>query len=257
MYNHLTATRHFEQVGIAPPADFAVIDALRQAIGQAANDQPTASITADLLAGTLNDPKEARKRVIAAASALTAKEAARSVARDLQRPLERRCLLAVRTEGERICDDLAATMRDTSTKLHTTLALLGPNPDAAHMRALGPEARDAYSERQTLIDRLRDLRRLRLVLAEANWGPRHESIAWYLTDVTDAEELEQLNRTGKRGSALDALVVEGHTLTVNQPARITEIEAAQPRPRPISDLAQKHNAKARRKVDLWDAMATP
>lgn len=224
VYLHLIA-RDCTRLGVDLPER--VTQAL--AVYAAANEAATASPADDLRdafeRGEL-DPSSVGRVLRAAAVALNARQSMGALVQDLQLPIVRTAVAALREDGDRIVADLRPAFDAAATGMTAAAGLLATPDDAESVLTSGPDAAAAWSALAAHRDTLDTVHSVRLALAQCGYGPHDPHVSYYVSGVADEVALQDAahaydDSTG-RGGRWHRLagVVRLHLNTADQAARV-------------------------------------
>jgi hypothetical protein len=203
---------------VEPPADAAAALLVRKAALTAANRDPSQTLSEAVEQGTVTEDNVA-DLLLEAARDKVARDVARSLLRDnLNGPLGKRALTAIREDADRIISDLRPAF-DTAAE-GITQATFPPDTTPEKIVRLGPDATAAHNALEghaATLDRIRGVR-LALPTPPANTPTvalfLHPSSVPDATALTRAHALYTANHRSA-GRVWHALTAAGYTLRLN------------------------------------------
>lgn len=210
-FDVIDLARHLDALDLKVPTGPARILAMQRACNEAIADRPVDDLAAALEAGEIT-PKNAAAKVTEAAMRLATHDHAQQVVQGLQRSFGRTGAQATREAGNEIIAELRSRFDPAIAELATITDALGATPTKDVCFAAGPAATELWLRREDVMRTLADVRRARLALARAGYGPGDESVAWWATGIPTMDAYRQANE-GPTGSKLvERLATAGYTM---------------------------------------------
>ncbi len=227
----MALARDITALGVAlPPAAQLALD-VHNAGFTAANTRPADDLAAGLADGSLT-PENVGERLHAAAVTATAKEKSYEILRDLQIPLVRRFVQAVRDDSERLLTDLRKVFAPAATTMHRAGSLFPADATGEQVLSAGPEASAAWRELHQARATLDAIHNVRVPLARHfGYGSETPQVLMFVTGVDTplaASQAELAWESNPRtvGGRWHALTAAGFTLHLATAHEIAAARAA-------------------------------
>lgn len=212
--NSSTVRKYFNQLNVEPSPDYLVVEELDLAMRHTAASNPVGDLEADLRAKKVT-PKQIQSRLEAAARSLAEKDRMHQVAAQLAGTLDDLYLQALSAGGDDLISKLRPQFDDAVATIVDATDILGSDPNIKLLDTLGTAASVAWEQRKAASRTLGVIHRLRGVLAEAGYGTRAFTPAWYMVDPSPVG-LKQATRTfNNGGEGLVNLASHGIELRLN------------------------------------------
>lgn len=208
--------------GVQPPKKALLAVQMHHAALGAAAAHPSDDLRARLAAGTLT-LENVGQAVFDAATALTAREKAHEIVRDLEHPLLKTCAEAIRADGDRLVKEMSKAFAKAAKVLQRAGELFPADATAEQVLAGSNEAADAWRELAAARRTLDDLRGMRMRLANGySVDPVNPTVVMFTSGISDRaalEHAEELFRGSDHlpGGRWHALTAAGFTLHLAGP----------------------------------------
>lgn len=217
--------RSCDRLSVDLPERTAQALAVYHAANEAAAAQPADDLRAAFDRGEL-DPSSVGQVLRDAAVAQNARQSMGALVQDLQLPVVRAAVAALREDGDRLVAEMRGPFDAAATGMTTAAGLFAPGADAEQVLASEPEAAAAWSALDAHRDVLDAVHSVRLDLAQVGYGPHDPHVSFYVADVADEVALQDAahaydDSTG-RGGRWHRLagVTRLHLNTADQAARV-------------------------------------
>ena len=176
-------------------------------------------------------------------------------------PIEKGSKLALRRAGDVIIEALRPAFDQAAAELVASIAELGPDPDRRAVLKV-PTAAELWHKRKAVLDRLQDVRAVRVALAAAGYpapgGPMSPRASWYTRGIRDEEALALADSWFKQGG-FPGLAAGGFELFLSLGAEAAALEkqAVDASKLAASEAARlvKVDPRAAKTADAWQRMA--